>query len=80
MELTMKITVTKVKPTFRPNSARASYYEAISKFNGKSVDAFAKSVADNPPSMPKRGKLKGKPEPVQGWVSYFVRQGYITLK
>ena len=76
----MKITLTKVKPNFRPNSARASYYEAIAKFNGKSVDSFAKSVAATPPSVPKRGKLEGKPEPIQGWISYFVRQGLVEIK
>lgn len=76
----MNIKLTKVKANFRPNSARALYYEAISSFNGKSVDAFAKSVAASPPSVPGRGKLKGKPEPVQGWISYFVREGYVELK
>ena len=74
------IQVTKIQANFRPNSARALYYEAITKFNGKSVDAFAKSVAAAPPSVPGRGKLKGKPEPIQGWISYFVREGYIELK
>lgn len=76
----MNIKLTKVKPNFRANSARASYYEAIAKFNGKSVDSFAKSVAATPPSTPKRGKLKGKPEPIQGWISYFVRQGLVEIK
>lgn len=74
------ITVTKVKANFRPNSARAAYYEAITKFNGKSVEAFAASVAKTPPATPKRGKLKGKPEPIQGWISYFVREGLIEIK
>jgi hypothetical protein len=70
---------TKVKANFRPNSARALYYAAICSHNGKSVNAFAKHCAANPPSVPQRGKLKGKQEPVTGWVSYFVRNGYITL-
>ena len=69
----------KVKANFRPGSARAQYYAAIQAFNGKPVTAFAEAVAANPPSVPSRGKLKGKLEPVQGWVSYFVRNGYITL-
>lgn len=68
-----------VAANFRQGSARALYYSAICSYNGKSVNAFAKHVAANPPSQPKRGKLQGKTEPVTGWVSYFVRQGYITL-
>jgi hypothetical protein len=68
-----------VTPNFRPGSARALYWQAITAYNGKPVNAFAKHVAASPPSVPKRGKLAGKAEPVQGWVSYFVRNGYITL-
>ena len=68
-----------VKANFRPGSARALYYAAIQAHNGKSVNAFAKHCAANPPSVPGRGKLKGKQEPVTGWVSYFVRTGLITI-
>lgn len=68
-----------VKTNFRQGSARAHYWAAIQGFNGKPVAAFAKAVAANPPSTPQRGKLAGKPEPVAGWVSWFVRNGYITV-
>ena len=68
-----------VKANFRQGSARALYWAVIQQYNGKPVNAFAKAVTANPPSVPARGKLKGKQEPVTGWVSYFVRQGYITL-
>ena len=68
-----------VKANFRPGSARAQYYAAITAYNGKPLSAFTAAVAANPPSMPTRGKLAGKPEPISGWVSYFVRTGYITL-
>ena len=68
-----------VKANFRPNSARALYYAAICSHNGQSVNNFAKAVTASPPSVPGRGKLKGKQEPVTGWVSYFVRNGYISL-
>ena len=74
------IQVTKVTPKFRANSARSAYYDAIVKFNGKSVDSFAKAMAKSPPSYPKRGKLKGKPEPIQGWISFFTREGLIEIK
>jgi len=75
----MKIKITKVTPNFRANTARAAYYEAIVKFNGKSLDSFVKEVTANTPSYPKRGKLQGKQEPVQGWVSFFQREGLIEL-
>lgn len=77
----MKIKVNqKVKANFRPNSARALYYERITQFNNKSVEDFTKSCAKDCPSTPNRGKLAGKPEPVQGWISWFNRNGYITLE
>lgn len=76
----MKIKVnSNVKANFRPNSARDAYYKRLKQFNGKSVEAFAKSCAEQPPSTPKRGKLKGKPEPLAGWISWFVRQGYLEI-
>ena len=68
-----------VKANFRQGSARQLYYAAIVKHNGKGVNAFVKHCAANPPSVPNRGKLKGKQEPVTGWLSYFVRNGYITI-
>ena len=33
------IKVTKVKANFRPNSARAAYYEAITQFNARCAKA-----------------------------------------
>lgn len=71
--------VPNVKANFRQGTARAAYWQAIQKYNGKSVAAFAKACAANPPSTPQRGKLAGKQEPVSGWLSWFVRNGYITL-
>ena len=68
-----------VKANFRQGSARALYWAVIQQYNGKSVNAFAKAVTASPPSTPNRGKLKGRQEPVTGWVSYFVRNGYITI-
>lgn len=70
----------KAKANFRPGTARAEYYDAICKFNGKSVESFAKAVAESPPAVPQRGKLQGQAEPVRGWISFFVRGGYISLE
>ena len=69
-----------VKVNFRKGSARALYYERLAKFNGKSLEAFTKSCEADCPSTPARGKLKGKPEPIQGWISWFTRNGYMTVQ
>lgn len=69
----------KVKANFRPGSARAAYYAAIVKADGQTVAAFTKACTANPPSTPGRGKLKGKAEPTAGWVSWLVRNGYISV-
>lgn len=68
-----------VKANFRQGTARAAYYSAICKHNGKSLNGFIKACAAKPPSYPKAGKLKGKLEPTAGWVAYFVRTGHVTL-
>ena len=69
----------KAKPNFRQGTARALYYAVFAAHNGKPLSQCVKALQANPPSVPKRGKLKGKAEPVQGWVSYFIRGGYINL-
>lgn len=68
-----------VKANFRKGSAREAYWEAVRKHNGRTLSAFEDYCKENPPSKPKRGKLKGKLEPTSGWVSWFVRNGYIEL-
>jgi len=78
MSQTIKINK-KATPNFRPNSARAKYYEVLAAHDGKELNSFVEAVAKNPPSVPARGKLQGKPEPVQGWISWFVRNGYATI-
>lgn len=76
-----KISINKdVKVNFRKGSAREAYYNRLTQYNGKTVDAFAKSCAKDVPSVPGRGKLKGKPEPVTGWISWFVRNGFVSLQ
>lgn len=71
--------VTGVKANFRAGSARALYWQVVAAHNGKSVNVLTKALTASPPSVPARGKLKGKQEPVTGWLSWFVRNGYITI-
>ena len=77
---TQKIKIVKeTKVNFRAGSARDLYWQVLAAHDGKTVDAFVKAVAANPPSVPGRGKLAGKPEPVQGWLSFFVRGAYCEI-
>jgi len=64
---------------YRANSARDLYFQRLQKFNGKALDAFMEDVKADVPSTPTKGKLKGKPEPVTGWISYFVNQGLLEI-
>lgn len=68
-----------VKANFRTGSARAAYWSVLQAHNGKPLSAFVAACAANPPSVPQRGKLTGKPEPISGWVSWFTRNGFITV-
>lgn len=63
----------------RANSARGAWLAALQQYNGKPLAAFVAHVTANHPSTPQKGKLAGKLEPVQGWVSWFTRQGVLTL-
>ena len=75
-----KIKISKTaKVNFRKGSARELYYLRLKAHDGKTLESFEKSVAANPPSMPAKGKLAGKPEPVAGWTKWFVRHGYATI-
>ena len=67
------------KAAFRAKSARAVYHERMGQFVGKPLADFVVSVAKSPPSVPTKGKLKGQQEPVQGWVSYLVRNEFYTI-
>ena len=64
---------------FRTGSARELYYTRMGEFVGKPLADFVASVASNPPSMPTKGKLSGKQEPVQVWVNLLVRNGYYNI-
>lgn len=76
-------TITLVKgavPKFRKDSARDLYYQVYAAHAGKTLAEAEEAIAKAVPSMPKKGKLAGKPEPVSGWTRWFVRNGYIALQ
>jgi hypothetical protein len=75
---TIKI-VTGAKVNFRNGSARAEYYARLKAYDKKPLVDFVASVEKDPPSVPNKGKLAGKPEPVTGWISWFTRNGYAEI-
>lgn len=78
---TQEITISKTtKVNFRKGSARLAYYTLLVAHDGKTVDAFIAAAKNKVPSKPKQGKLKGKAEPIQGWLGFFVRGGYCSIK
>ena len=64
---------------FRTGSARDLYWLAVQAHNGKPVAELAASVKAAAPSVPGRGKLAGQQEPLSGWLSWFAKQGLITI-
>lgn len=68
------------KVAFRQGTARAAYYAVFAAHAGQPLSACLQAIAAAPPSVPAKGKLAGQAEPVQGWVRWFVRHGYITLQ
>ena len=76
-----KIKINKTtKVGFRKGSAREAYYLLLLLHDGQTVDSFVVAAKAKVPSKPKAGKLKGKPEPIQGWLGWFTRNGYCTIK
>lgn len=70
-----KTPVLAVNPAFKGtySGARATWQAAMLPFIGKPVAAFVSHATANTPTMPKTGKLAGKPEPVAGWVSFLTK-------
>lgn len=67
-----------VKGNVPLRGARQAWYTVLLQYNGKPASAFIAHVTANPPSLPAKGKLAGKPEPASGWLRWFVRQGIAT--
>lgn len=71
-----KQTTIAVNPKFKGNyrGARATWQATMLPFVGKPVTAFVAHIkATGNPTMPAKGKLAGKPEPVAGWVSFLTQ-------
>ncbi len=62
-------------PNFKKGTARAKWFTAIKRYNGKPVDDFVAATAKKPPVLTK----SGEPEAPQGWVRYFEREEVIQI-
>lgn len=64
-----------VKQGVAMRGARAAWYAVLVQHNGQPAAAYLAACKAVPPSLPK----SGVPEAPQGWLSYFVRTGVVTL-
>ena len=64
---------------YRANTARAEYWKRFNEYDGKPMSELESSITDNPPSLPKKGKLAGKTEPFGPWVSFFKQHKLIKV-
>ena len=70
----MKIKVLET-PAYKKGSARAKWFTAIKRYDGKDVDAFVAATTKKPPVLNKHGEG----EAPNGWVRYFEREEVIEL-
>lgn len=70
----MKIKIPET-PAYRKGSARAKWFTAIKRYDGKDVDAFIAATTKRPPVLNKHGEG----EAANGWVRYFEREEVIEL-
>lgn len=60
--------------------ARAAWYAVLAKHDGLAAADFLAATTAAPPSLPTKGKNQGKAEKPTGWLSWFMRNGYVTLE
>lgn len=75
--LIIKVVAQPEKP-YRPNTARDLYWQVINQYQGKPLNELVATL-ENPKTCPKVSPKRGTPEPGNGWVQYFVRQGLVQV-
>lgn len=69
-----------VRKDLKFRGARQAWYERLCKYDGKTLGDYVKDVtADRPSVYGARSVHQGKPEPVAGWVRFFIRNGFANL-
>jgi len=72
--------ICRVKAGGKLRGARDAWYQRLLKYDGKPLAEYEADCRANPPSMPTKGALAGKGEPPSGWVSWFKRNGFLTVE
>ena len=62
-------------PAYKKGSARAKWFMAIKRYDGKELDAFLAATTKKPPVLNKLGEG----EAPNGWVRYFEREEVIKV-
>ena len=70
----MKIRVLNA-PEYKAGIARAKWFAAVKRHDGKDVDSFMQNATKRPPALTKSGEA----EPPAGGLRYFVRQEVVEL-
>jgi hypothetical protein len=69
-----------VKKDLKFKGARQAWYERLIAADGKEQSAVLADLEAKRPSVyGSKSKHAGKPEPVSGWVRFFVRNGYVKF-
>ena len=61
---------------FKKRSARAKWYAAVNRYDGKDLEAFVAATTKKLPILNKHGDG----EAPQGWIRFFEREEIIELK
>ena len=78
--MSKKEPILKVKSGVALRGARALWYTRLLVYAEHPVSEWMVSVTESPPSLPTRGKSAGKAEKPSGWLSWFVREGIVTIQ
>lgn len=62
-------------PNYKKDSARAKWFAAIKRYDGKDVDAFVAATIKKPPVLTRSGDA----EHPSGWVRFFAREEVVEL-
>ena len=65
------IKLTDKKPEYKAGSARALWYTALAKADGRSSEEFVEAASKKPPALTKSGTA----ESPASWLRYFMREG-----
>ena len=75
MSTVQTVKLTDKAVSFNAGSARANWYTAVKRYEGKAPEEFADGATKNPPAV----KKDAKAEHPAGWLQYFVKERMVHL-